>query len=300
MRPLLLTIAALAAGLSAAPGEEPLVKLEDGRLVARCERAAAPMKPYVKELFSPSGVQVTVDSPADHFHHHGLMFALGADDVDFWTEKPFEKFGKQVPRADGTATLPGGLKQRLDWVGPDGKPLLTEMRVVRIQSSRPGGPNVLTWVSDFETAGRSPVKLWGRHYFGLGIRFPADLDAKARYVLPAGTSTGRVVRGDETLRAAPWCAATGEIGGKPVTVAMWDGPQNPRRAVWFTMTKPFSYLSATLDLEEHPLEAKPGGTLSLRYGVAVFDGLADAAQIGKARDAWLAEEKSKEEAEMPR
>ena len=42
---------------------------------------------YIKELFTPGGVQVLRDSPPDHKHHHGLMFAIGVDGVDFWGEE---------------------------------------------------------------------------------------------------------------------------------------------------------------------------------------------------------------------
>ncbi len=278
-------------GMAVAAGAQTnLVTLELDRVVGRYQQGGVPMKPFVKELFSPSGVNVTVDSPPDHFHHHGLMFAIGVGDVDFWSEKPFEKFGKQVPRTSETKICANGLEQTLDWINPKGAPMLVESRGVRLQAPRPGGPNILTWGTVLEPAGKEKVTLWGRHYFGLGMRFPADMDAKAKFIFPEATPAGRVVRGDETVRPANWCAATGEIGGKPVTIAMWDGPQNSRRAFWFTMTKPFSYLSATLNLETEPLELKPGEKLPLRYGVAVFDGIADAAQIEKARAAWLAAE----------
>lgn len=279
-------------GMAVAAGAQTnLVTLELGRVVGRYQQDGVPMKPYVKELFTPSGINVTVDSPPDHFHHHGLMFAIGAGDVDFWSEKPFEKFGKQLPRVSETKIVANGLKQTLDWKAPNGTGVLVESRGVRLQAPLPGGPNILTWVSVLEPAGKDPVKLWGRHYFGLGMRFPADMNAKATFIVPEGTPTGHVVRSDETVRPAPWCAARGEIGGKPVTIAMWDHPQNPRRAFWFTMTKPFSYLSATLNLEKEPLELKAGEKLPLRYGVAVFDGTADAKQIEQARESWLAGEK---------
>lgn len=287
-------LAALAAtflgGALAAAAQTNLFPLECGRLVGRYQPAPAPMKPYVKDLFSPSGVPVTVDSPADHFHHHGLMFAIGAGETDFWTELPLGRYGKQVPRAADTRIVANGLKQKIDWLASNGAPVLVESRGVRLPAAMPGKPNVLTWVSVLEPAGADPVKLWGRHYFGLGMRFPAVMDAKADFLLPAGTETGRVVRSDETLRAAPWCAARGTIGGKLVTVAMWDHPANPRRALWFTMSKPFSYLSATLNLEAEPATLKPGEKWTLRYGVAVFDGTADAAQIETARNQWLKEE----------
>ena len=281
-------LAAAVAMACASRGEESqLIDLRGGdRLVARYQPAVSPMKPYVKELYSPEGVQVTVDSPPDHFHHHGLMFAIGAGDVDFWTEKPFEKFGKQVPWTSPAHDNAEKVGQGLQWTAPDGNKLLVETRVLHVWTSKEGGANVLTWNSTLDPF--STVKLWGRHYFGLGIRFPADMDGRAAFLLAPDAQSGRVVRSDEAVRAASWCAAAGSIGGKPVTVAMWDDPANVRRAAWFTMSKPFSYLSATLDLEQQPLSLEAGRPLKLRYAVAVFDGTADAARIEKARADWLA------------
>ncbi len=45
-----------------------------------------PYKPYIRELFTPGGVQVLRDAPADHWHHHGIMFAVGVNGVTFWSE----------------------------------------------------------------------------------------------------------------------------------------------------------------------------------------------------------------------
>lgn len=279
-----LTLAMLIGGVACA---DDLVELKaGGRLVARYQPAATPMKPYVKELFSPAGVNVTIDSPADHFHHHGLMFAVGAGEVDFWSEKPFERFGQQRPLVGATKAAEAGLLQVLYWTAPDGRVLLHETRRVMVAD----GPdaNVVTWITELAPAEEKPVKLWGRHYFGLGIRFPADMDAKASFLLAPDAQAGRLVRGDEQVRPASWCAAAGTIGGKPVTVAMWDDPKNARRVSWFTMSKPFSYLAATLNLEQEPLAVVAGPGLALRYAVAVFDGPADAARIEKARADWLA------------
>ena len=33
-------------------------------------------KPYVRELYTLRGENVTRDAPPDHLHHHGLMYAV--------------------------------------------------------------------------------------------------------------------------------------------------------------------------------------------------------------------------------
>ena len=50
-------------------------------------------KPYVKELFTPAGLNVLLDSPDDHKHHHGLMLAYKVDGINFWEET--ENSGRQ-------------------------------------------------------------------------------------------------------------------------------------------------------------------------------------------------------------
>ena len=48
--------------------------------------ASQAFKPYIKELTSPKGVNPLRDNIPDHIHHHGLMFAVAVDDVNFWAE----------------------------------------------------------------------------------------------------------------------------------------------------------------------------------------------------------------------
>jgi serine protease Do len=68
---------------------------------------------------------------------------------------------------------------------------------------------------------------------------------------------------------------------------MFDHPQNPRHpATFFTMTKPFAYLSATLNLHKEPLKVVSDKPLVLRYAVAVWDGKVETEQIDKCYRQW--------------
>jgi|GEM_PF-5205451 len=44
----------------------------DGRTMIKYRQSPNPNKVYISELYSPSGVQVLLDSPAEHVHHHVL------------------------------------------------------------------------------------------------------------------------------------------------------------------------------------------------------------------------------------
>jgi hypothetical protein len=252
-----------------------------------------PFKPCVPQLFSPQGVNVLRDSPADHKHHHALMFAVAVDGVNFWEEQ--KEPGRQVHRqftevkADNrNGVRYGGFVERLDWVNPRSEEmLLEESRRIEVCPLRDFKATLLSWQSRLAAPkGKESVTLSGSHYFGLGMRFVQSMDANGRFRNSEG-GTGEVVRGDERLTPAKWCAYTAQANGRLVTVAMFGHPDNVRGpALWFTMTKPFAYLSATLNLYRKPLKIARDKPLVLRYAVAVWDGQVEDSQIDQAYRWW--------------
>jgi hypothetical protein len=269
------------------------VTISDGdRQVLSYRFGGVPYKPYVAELYSPGGTNVLRDAPHDHLHHHALMFAIGVDGTSFWEEFPQRKPGRQMHRAieTTTATQPdrrlARLVQRLDWIAGDETKTLTERRTIEAHLGAPAEPTLLTWRSKL-AAEKDQVTLGGSHYYGLGMRFVESMDQGGTFVNSAG-DLGEVVRGTERLGRADWCAYTAVAEGRPVTVAMFHHASNPRPARFFTMTKPFAYLSATINLWKEPLVLKQGESLELCYGVALWDGEIDADKIEQEYHAWQA------------
>ena len=247
-------------------------------------------KPYVEQLYTPGGVQVLRDAPHDHLHHHALMFALAADGVDFWSENP--QCGKQThtdrPQI-AQSTVGGGCSGDLLWTTPDGaRTLLRERR--SIQTTRLTDPAVtlVDWRSALRPAeGSESVALSGSHYFGLGMRFVQSLDTGGRFY-NSSDSEGEVVRGQERLIRATWCAYTAAVDGKRVTVAMFDHPDNRRHpAHFFTMTGHFAYLATTMNLWREPLTLTADAPLALRYGVALWDGTPTTEQVESVCQTWV-------------
>jgi hypothetical protein len=255
-----------------------------GQPALEYQRAASPYKPYVAQLYTPRGVAVLRDAPADHLHHHGLMFAVSVEGASFWEERPTS--GRQEPRT--FKAEPSRLIQTLDWKLPDGRVVLVEERTLAIQRERGAPATMLTWRSRLQ-APRDPatVTLTGSHYYGLGARFVASMDQNGAFSNSAG-ATGEVVRGTERLTPAAWCAYAAAVDGKPVTVAIFDHPSNLRHpARMFTMAAKFAYLGATLNLWKEPYTLAGGRPLDLRYGVAVWDGKADRAAIAGLYERWV-------------
>ena len=266
----------------------------DGRPVLQYRATDVPFKPYVKELYTPGGIQILRDLVPDHKHHHGLMFAIAADGVDFWSE--LKTCGRQVSAGlenvkssaqNGNASA--SFTQHLVWMSPDDKEELREHRTLELHRVKVAGGDatLLTWRSRLETPpGKDSVKLTGSHYFGLGMRFVTSMDAEGRFTNSEGAE-GPLVRGSERVTPAKWCAYTSTAGGKPVTVAMFDSPKNSRPARFFTM-RPFAYLSATLNLWKEPMVLKAGEPLDLCYGVALWDGQTEPAGVAELYRKWAA------------
>ena len=262
-----------------------------------------PFKPYVRQLFSPAGVNILRDAPADHLHHHALMFAVKVDGVNFWEETPAA--GKQIHqsftdvKADTKTdvkndklfeTRQAGFTEHIHWTNPKQELLIKERRTIEVRQGTDLGATLLTWQSTFELPdGKESATITGSHYHGLGMRFVKSMDTGGQHLNAAG-KPGIIFRGDEKLVRATWSAYTADADGKTVTVAMFDHPQNPRHpATWFTMTAPFAYLSATLNLYKEPLKIVSGKPLVLRYAVAVWDGKIEADRIEKLYRQWTAE-----------
>jgi hypothetical protein len=267
-----------------------------GRPAVEYRFAEVPFKPYVKQFCTPSGVQVLRDAPHDHLHHHALMFAVSVDGVDFWAEVP--ACGKQVHQSfgpiksaaqDGRSTTEWN--EQVEWLKPDKTPLLAERRTLKVCSGLDPAATLLIWRSELSpAAGKESVVLSGSHYVGLGMRFVETMDKGGRF-FNSEKKEGQIVRGDERVTPAKWCAytaAAGEKGDKKVTVAVFDHPKNPRHpSPMFTMFTPFAYLSATLNLWKEPLTIKDGSPLNLQYAVAVWDGEVDAAQVERLYGQWV-------------
>jgi hypothetical protein len=270
-------------------GDHDLRFVDGKREVARFRKDDVPFKPYVDRLLTPGGVNVLRDSPSDHKHHHALMFAVAADKVNFWEE--VTKPGRQIVRGPVETKVDSSTAKavaNLDWLAADDKVLLQEKRRIDVPQTKDLGATLLIWETRLQPpSGKDSTTLTGAHYHGLGMRFVESMD-KGGTFFNASKKEGTIVRGDETLTPAPWSAYTAEADGKPVTVAMFDHPSNPRPALWFTMSTPFAYLSATMNYWKEPLTVKSEKPAVMRYAVAVWDGRVETQTIDSLYKRWIA------------
>ncbi len=275
--------------------DDATVSIYDGkRLVLHYRYADVPKKPYVDQLLSPAGVQVLRDSPPDHKHHHGLMYALEVDKVNFW-EEHFPNSGREKQKSlmemksvvrHGVART--GFVEQLDWLAPASEePLLVERRTIEVLKAKDLGATLAQWCCRLQAPPeRDKVVLRGNFYFGLGMRFLESMEGGRFF--NADDKTAELVRGKGPFVATKWCAYAAKAEGKPVTVAIFDHPANrPQPATIYTKTNPFHFLSATLNQWQKPVTVKAGKPLDLCYGIAVWDSEVGKATVEKLYERWL-------------
>jgi len=271
------------------------VSINQGQHYLLCYRYEdVPFKPYVQQLYSPSGINVLRDAPHDHLHHHALMYAVAEDGVNFWEEQtePGRELHKQFDdmRIDKNGdTTQAGFTEQLDWINPRSQVLLLkEHRTIKVKSIEGVEVTLLSWQSSLAVPpGKKSMTLSGSHYFGFGMRFLESMDTGGEFINITGQK-GDIVRGAERIARADWCAYIAKANGKPVTIAMFGHPDNVRHPThWFTMTAPFAYMAATLNLYKEQLIVNSDKPLVLRYAVAVWDGRIDKSKIDQVYHLWI-------------
>ncbi len=258
--------------------------LYQGRIVFDYVFTPGAFKPYVRQLCTPAGDNILRDSPADHRHHHGLMYGIKVNGLNFWEEVSGSGIEKVVetrvvdPGIGNSHGAPRAvLTQVLHWLAPEDAflpettalALLIERRTLILTLDEAQRQTVLEWKSEFEAGVRThAVTLGGFNYHGLGLRFLADLDPMAVHSV-AGLRPS-LDGGRQDVSVAPWAAVSFEIPGRPVTLLLTGHPANPGGdPAFFSMRTPFAYLSATQGLDRRPRTYRSGERFALDYLILV-------------------------------
>jgi hypothetical protein len=276
-----------------------------GHTIATYRATPSPNRPFLRELWTPGGVQVLRDSPHDHKHHHGLMFALAVDGLDFWCDEP--TCGRQVPKpledvqAGGAATTSRiGFTQPVDWTAPGGTVSLRERRTITAFADPKIDATLLTWRSILSAPGDKPVKLGGWDFSGLGTRFVVSMDGKGKFFNSEGHESAQigpdgVSIDNKRVTQSKWCAYTATADNRLVTIAMFHHPKNPTHYFCHLhIPGMFAFLTGALGVDRKPIEVKPGAPLDLRFGVALWDGEIDKGRVEAMYQKWVELEPVKE------
>ena len=256
----------------------------EGRKLLTYAFATNQFKPYVQELFTLAGDNVLRDAPADHRHHHGLMYAIRINDVNFWEEvnQPgHQRHVKLLGRRTGHGR--DGLPQArftelIHWLPADAHPtrstkreaFLVERRSLELTVDEARQEVALAWHAEFEVGGRAlRVLLNGADYNGLGLRLPANWDRVARH--ENSEAAPYLTQGQRDVFPARWASVAHEWDGRSAQVVLGARPAGQAgTSTFFSMTQPFTYLAATQGLDQAPLEYRSGDRFALDYLVLAY------------------------------
>lgn len=255
--------------------------------------------------------EVVPGEDTDHPHHQSLWFAHSdINGVNFWSIKP-NREGKLPGRAVHkrftkieSGEKEGGFVSEDEYVDSDGTVVMTDTRTVRfLAPSEPNGARQIDITIAFH-ASNGEVVFGDDKDGGLAFRMRPELQVVRRNPgkkPPMIPGTGHLVNsdgveGEETWgKRANWVDAYGELDGKPVGIALFDHPSNPRHPTyWHSRTyglvaaNPFGkhHFEKLEDVNAGQLILPAGETITFRWRIAFHSGDPVSGKVAELYDAF--------------
>jgi hypothetical protein len=311
MRNISLIVLAMVAGVTLqAMADAPGVKVTAGDTSLQVDIAGKPFTtyrfaadekpPFVRPFFYPvlaaDGTEVTSDqlrtNPKEHPHHRSIWVGHGdVNGIDHWSfaQKPapprqrhikFDQVGEE------------GFVEELIWDDLQGQPLLNEVRTVRFIPYSDGSRAIDMTVK--LTAATGEVNLADTKEAGLcAVRVAKSISDKPTLTNSTGAEAHNTKEEAQKIwgKPADWCDESGDIGGKPYGIAIFDHPSNPRHpTTWHARTyglvAPNEFGLHEFDKKNVPahagdLKIAKGESATFRFRVIIHGGDAKTAGLDK-------------------
>jgi hypothetical protein len=254
-------------------------------------RIDAGPKPFYFPLIGPSGASYTRAYPMetvagedrDHPHQRSLWFTHGSvNGIDFWSEQNGHGTIKETSRkAVISGPVAGRLRTSDDWLGPEGKRVCADERVVTVYHSRSAR------VIDFDItlkATNGPVTFGDTKEGMFGLRVASSMDVNKKQggrILNAEGLTDDIAWG----KPSAWVDYSGPIQGKIGGITILNHPRSFRYpTTWHVRTyglfaaNPFGWHDFGLGKSgSYTLPA--GQDLRFGYRVILHEGETTSAQV---------------------
>jgi hypothetical protein len=296
--------AAFAANVSFQKADGRIEVSIDGKPFTTFYFGADAPKPYLHPLRAADGTIVTRLYPMenvageshDHPHHRGLWFTHGnVNGLDFWANEPNIEStvpkGKVVLRkVEKVDAASGTIRAVFEWRTPGDKLLLTEDRTMVF------GGDASRRTIDFDVtfqAASEPVKFGDTKEGFFAIRLATPLEEPHRRA-QGPERTGKIVNAEGKIgeennwgKRSPWVDYSGKLDGKPVGVAIFDHPSNPKHPTYWHV-RSYGLFAANIfgehdfyddKTKDGSMTVEPGKTLRFRYRVLIHAGDTQAAGI---------------------
>lgn len=259
----------------------------DGKPFATYNTGGDLPKPFFSPVRAADGTIITrsLVDPEDHPHHKGIWVAVDeVNTVDFWAEKgKIRNAGVKVIKASGN---PAVMKVTNQWLGADGKPIVTEDTVISIYANR-----LMTYDITF-TAGKKPVVFEDTKEGLFGIRLPNGMREREKGSVENNTG----IKGTKANWGKPtaWIDYYGPLNNKVYGVTLMDSPQNYKKSRYhvrnyglFTIS-PFgdhAYTNKKQPADHKHLKA--GEKMNLKYGIYIHNGNTQQGKVAAAYQQFL-------------
>lgn len=270
---------------------EPMSLVLDRRRLARYHSGQAvpetcSPRPYLHPICTLGGTVVSAAAPVDHPWHLGLSLAIqDVDGANFWGGPTYLRAHGYVDRADHGRVVrrrrpdagPTRITEDLDWLGPDGRPMLVEQRsLTATVVDAADSVWALRWSSVLRSD-TAPVRIGspathGRPGAGYGGLFWRAPRATRRWRTFTAAADGEsAVHGSN----APWLALSGAPadGAECTLVFVAASDATPARR-WFVRLAEYPGICDALAFDRE-LQLPVGQELRVSWTVLVADGALD-------------------------
>lgn len=295
---LALACPAIAQTVALKPGEGSLRIEIDGKLFSEYRSDA--QRPYMYPITGPFGENLARPYPMekggaeDHPHHRSMWFCHGGvNGTDFWGngEKngTIKHMGFEQIKAEGAV---GSFVAKTNWVLANGDPVMSDQRLIRIEALADGAVTV-DWTITM-TADSGEVTFNDTKEGSFALRLCSSLSMK---VLKEENKEAHITtsEGAKDKKAwgtrAKWVAYHGpDPKGNPVSVTVFDHPQNLRHPTWWH-ARDYGLFAANPwgihDFEKSDDKTKgnhvlpKGQSMTQRYRVLIEKGGPDQGRLGE-------------------
>lgn len=240
------------------------------------------LRPFFANVHAPGGIKATRNHPpiagqdaTDHdTMHPGIWLAFGdISGQDFWRNKgriEHVRFTESPAVAKGRLTF--GTECRLR--GADGAPLCWLTNSFALRALKDAW--LLVWDAHF-FADAGEITFGDQEEMGFGARVATGITEKNGGLITssAGLKTAKATWG----QPAEWCDYSGTVDGQNLGITVMPDPKNFRPGWWHNrdygvfVANAFGR-EAMKQGAKSAVTVKRGGSLRLRYGAVIHDGLA--------------------------
>lgn len=254
----------------------------DERELVRYHYGPQHERPFWFPLIGPAGRVVTrmghPHDPMGHSHHNSVWIShQNVNGVNFWEDPgPAKIVHQKIERFEDGPSAASLLVQNA-WIGPDGKAILIERRLMTI---RPLTDGEWMLIVELKIAPAGGDVTFGKTSFGLlAVRV-----AKTMTVNDGGgtirNSEGAVNEKAVFWRPARWVDYSGRVTADRVNgITLMDHPTNPNHPTSYHV-RDDGWMGASFTLNG-PYKLPKGQYLRLLYALYIHDAMPDAKQLDK-------------------